>query len=253
MIHWALLALAAALPLLAQSPDLQPGERDVSLNIKKFAGNFFSDQKKIWTFPLKLAQGKHWKPTLAVAGVTAGLVAADAPIARYVKRHEGQYDGFNRVFSENHSTGAVLLTPAAFYVAGLIGRDSYLKRTGLLAAEAWVSVDITAIAFRSAMRRTRPTAVPPGASFSDTWFQTGANPMKSAGSFPSGHTGWSFAVASVVARRHGKKHKWVPFLAYGLASIGAISRLTTQQHYLSDDFFGAALGYSIGRFVVLRQ
>ena len=28
-------------------------DRDVSLNPKKFAGNFFSDQKAIWTFPLK--------------------------------------------------------------------------------------------------------------------------------------------------------------------------------------------------------
>ena len=114
-------------------------------------------------------------------------------------------------------------------------------------------MDITAIAFRSTMHRTRPVAVPPGGNFSDTWFHTGAHPMQSAGSFPSGHVGWAFAVATVVSRRHGKNHKWLPFVAYGLASIGAISRLTTQQHFVSDDFFGAALGYSIGRFVVLRQ
>jgi len=75
-----------AIPLLAQSPDLQPGERDVSLNVKKFAQNFFSDQKKIWTSPVKLGQGEHWKPTLAVTGITAGLIAADAPVASFVKR-----------------------------------------------------------------------------------------------------------------------------------------------------------------------
>jgi membrane-associated phospholipid phosphatase len=134
----------------------------------------------------------------------------------------------------------------------LIKRDSYLKRTALLAAEAWVDVDLTNMAFRSATRRRRPVDVPPQGDFSDTWFKTNANPLKSAGSFPSGHTAWAFAIATVVARRHSN-HKWVPFVAYGLATVGSFSRISSNPHYLSDAFFGGVLGYSIGRFVVLRQ
>ena len=127
-----------------------------------------------------------------------------------------------------------------------------LKRTGLLAAEAWVGADLTNIAFRTVTRRLRPLDVPPGGDFSDTWFKTGANPLKSSGSFPSGHSAWFFAVATVVARRHSN-HKWVPFVAYGLATVGSLSRITSSNHFVSDNVFGAALGYSIGRFVVLRQ
>src|SRR5579872_3852325 len=36
------------------------------------------DQKYVWLFPVDLAKGKHWVPTLAVVGVTAGLIVADS-------------------------------------------------------------------------------------------------------------------------------------------------------------------------------
>jgi membrane-associated phospholipid phosphatase len=230
----------------------QTEERQVSLNVKKFASNFFSDQKMIWTFPAKLATGRGLIPTLAIAGATASLVPLDPATARFVRRNSASFDRFNRIFSENHTTYATLLTPAAFYAAGLIAKDSYLKRTGLLAAEAWVDTDLTNIAFRSATRRLRPLDVPPGANFRDTWFKTSGNPLKSAGSFPSGHSAWFFAVATVVARRHSN-HKWVPYVAYGVATVASFSRITSSNHFVSDNVFGAALGYSIGRFVVLRK
>ena len=115
-----------------------------------------------------------------------------------------------------------------------------------------MDIDILDIAFRSTFRRIRPMDVPPNGDFKDTWFKTNPNPLKSAGSFPSGHTGWAFAIATVVARRHGN-HKWVPFVAYGLATVTSLSRFTSPNHFASDAFFGAVLGYSVGRFVVLRQ
>src|SRR3954454_23368509 len=63
-----------------------PEGRTVSL--KSFARNFFSDQKMIWTFPAKLATGKHVVPTLAVLGGTAAVVVAVDPTeGRYFRRH----------------------------------------------------------------------------------------------------------------------------------------------------------------------
>jgi membrane-associated phospholipid phosphatase len=247
---WFLANTLLICPLVAQNDKTE--ERQVSLNVKKFASNFFSDQKMIWTFPAKLATGTGLIPAFAIAGTTASLVPLDPPTARFVRRNSKSFDRFNRVFSENHTTYATLLTPAAFYAAGLITRDSYLKRTGLLAAEAWVDADLTNIAFRSATRRLRPLDVPPGGDLRDTWFKTSGNPLKSAGSFPSGHTAWFFAVATVVARRHSSR-RWVPFVAYGVATVASFSRITSSNHFVSDNVFGAALGYSIGRFVVLRE
>jgi membrane-associated phospholipid phosphatase len=236
----------------ANGENLRPGERDVSLDAKKFGSNLLSDQKMIWTFPAKLVKGKHLVPTFAVVGVTAGLVFADPSVARAVRRNNDSFGDFNNALSTGHTTAATLLTPAAFYAAGLITKDTYLKRTGLLAAEAWVDTEVVNLAFRSSARRLRPLDVPVGGNFSDTWFKTTANPTGAAGSFPSGHTAWAFAVATVVARRHGN-HKWVPIVAYALASLDAASRISSSKHFVSDTAFGAALGYVVGRFVVLRE
>jgi membrane-associated phospholipid phosphatase len=56
----------------------------------------------------------------------------------------------------------------------------------------------------------------------------------------------------VIARRYGN-HRWVPYAAYGTAALIGFSRLTLSTHFASDVFVGAALGYSISRFAVLRQ
>src|ERR1700737_154336 len=44
-------------------------ERDVSW--RTLPRNFLQDQRDIWLFPVQLAKGRHWLPTLAVTGVTA--------------------------------------------------------------------------------------------------------------------------------------------------------------------------------------
>lgn len=72
------------------------------------------------------------------------------------------------------------------------------------------------------------------------------------GSFPLGHTVAAFSVATVFAERY-RALRWVPSVAYGLAGVVALSRLNVQAHFPSDIFLGAALGYSISHFVVLRQ
>src|SRR5947208_3547468 len=39
--------------------------------------DFLRDQKGIWLFPLQLGKGRYWMPTLAISGITAGLIVAD--------------------------------------------------------------------------------------------------------------------------------------------------------------------------------
>jgi membrane-associated phospholipid phosphatase len=60
-------------------------------------------------------------------------------------------------------------------------------------------------------------------------------------------------VASVISRRYGRHHRWVPILAYGGAAAIGFSRLTLSAHYTSDVFVGAFSGYSISRFAVLHD
>jgi membrane-associated phospholipid phosphatase len=191
--------------------------------------------------------------TALVLGGTAAIAAAVDPVeGRYFRKHGSTFDPFNDALSEHRTTSATLIAPAGLYIAGLIKRDSYLAKTGILAAEAWVDVDILGEVMRNAVRRKRPLDIPPDGNFSATWFKAKGSPMQTAGSFPSGHTAWGFAVATVIARRY-PQHKWVAIVAYSLAAIDGISRITSSNHFASDTIFGGVLGYTVGRFVVVRR
>src|SRR5205809_1086183 len=74
-------------------------------------------------------------------------------------------------------------------------------------------------------KRVRPADLPPRSSLSDTWFEGKGRFLRGAGSFPSGHTVAAFSLATVIARRYGG-HRWVPYVAYGLAGVVGFSRIT---------------------------
>ena len=248
------LTLICAAILAAQDPPADPvAEPGPEISLKTIGPNILHDQARIWMFPARVATGRHVLPTIAVLGVTGGLIAADPTTGRFFRRHEDSFSGLNEHLTETVGTSGSLGTPAAFYLAGLIRKDRYMQDTGLLAAKAWVSAEIPNLALRAAFRRLRPLDFPPDGSFRNTWFKADANPLQAKGGFPSGHTATVFAVATVVAHRYKHHHRWVPFVAYGLASTVAFSRATSGNHFLSDIFLGGAIGYSVGRFVVLRE
>ena len=105
-------------------------------------------------------KGHYVWPTLALSGVTAGLVVAD-PHAAPTFRTTNSFDGFNRVFSSTNT-----------------------------------------------------------------------------------------AVFIVIARRY-RSHRWVPYVAYGLAGAISFSRITRSDHFPSDVFFDGAMGFVISRCAVL--
>ena len=212
--------------------------------------NILHDQKDLWLFPLKLGQGRHWFPALSITAATATLIALDEKDTPYF-RHTSSFGTFNKVFATNITMTEVLVAPASFYVIGYFDKDPYARKTGLFAAEALADTTILDLAMKGVSRRLRPADIPPNGDFSDSFFKANHNPFSS--SFPSGHTISAFAVATVIARRYGHQHKWVPYAAYAAAGLIGFSRVPMQAHFPSDVFLGAALGYSIARFDVLRQ
>ncbi|MEO7142743.1 MAG: phosphatase PAP2 family protein [Bryobacteraceae bacterium] len=238
-----MLVLTAAGPVSAQTAE---EERPISL--KKLVPNIIDDQKPIWLFPAHLAMGHDLLPAALVLGTTAGLIVADPSEARYF-RNSSSYRGFNRVFTGNATAVGIALAPISVYAVGLFTHDTKMKNTALLAGEAVADAGILSEVMKTATERVRPTDIPPHGNFADTWTERG---VSSNTSFPSGHAILGFAIATVIARRYSN-HRWLPYVAYGLTAAVCFSRLSSSAHYGSDVFIGAALGYSIGRFVVLRQ
>jgi len=238
-----------ATPSEAPKPDMPTAkERDVSWHT--LPQNFLEDQKEIWLFPTQLAKGRHWLPAVGVVGATAILIAADPHDTPYFRR-TGSFEGFNDVFSGQITGAGIALVPVAFLVGGHLRKDSYAEKTALLAGEGYANGAVMEIALKMATRRLRPSDIPPGGNFSDTFFESRRSVTGISSSFPSGHTTAAFAVATVFAHRY-RQHRWVSWVAYGAAAAVGFSRVTLQSHFPSDVFLGAALGYSISKFVVLR-
>jgi hypothetical protein len=217
---------------------------------RRLPKDFLHDQKMIWyMFPGQLARGQHLVPTLAVTGITAGLIASDSHTMPYFRSHQRNLDDVNDVFDSYITTGEVIAVPASLMVAGYIRHDDYQVDTAMLAGEAYADSAIVDLAIKAITRRERPSNVRPGEPFTNTFFKGGQSPFKGS-SFPSGHAAGVFSVATVVASRY-HRHKWVPVLAYTFATAISFSRVTTLSHFPSDVFLGAALGYTVTRYTVL--
>ena len=61
-------------------------------------------------------------------------------------------------------------------------------------------------------------------------------------SFPSGHTAQAFAAATFLSEEYKSRFKWMPYLAYGIASTVGMLRMANNKHYISDVLVGAGLG-----------
>lgn len=251
----------SALPLFqpeSQSSDTTPAAlvpsdtaADRPISWKLLVPNIVHDQKPIWLFPVSVARGRHLKPTLGIILVTAGLVALDPHDDPYFRRTT-TFNGFNKAFSGSNMTLGTAIIPLSFYAVSLARRDSFAQHTALLAGEAVADAEILTTVMKNIDRRLRPIEIDPSGDFSHTWFKEHGRVISGRGGFPSGHTIAAFSVAAVFADRY-RRHRWVPWAAYGLAGLVGFSRISLQAHFPSDVFGGAVLGYVISHDVVLQQ
>jgi membrane-associated phospholipid phosphatase len=199
-------------------------------------------------FPRQLAEGKHWLPTLAIVGVTSALIASDPYTAPHFRTTD-TFSGFNRVTSGVNTGALIAAVPASIYAIGLIKKDSYAQGTALLAAEAFADGFALDLAFKGITGRKVPLQYAGNGPYSDSFFNGDHNPLHSGG-FYSVHAMSAFSVATVIAHRY-RSHRWVPFVAYGMAGALSFARITGSNHFPSDVFFGGAMGFAIARYAVL--
>jgi len=221
-----------------------------SVSLRQLPGNILADQKDIWLFPTNLARGKHIWPTIAVVGITAGFVASD-PYSAPPFRNTTSFSGFNRVFSSTNTGAFIAAVPAAMYGIGWIRKDSYAQETALLAGEAFADGFLIDLPLKAGTSRREPISYTGSGPYSDSFLNGTHNPFHSGG-FYSVHSMGAMAVATVIARRY-RSHRWVPFVAYGLAGAISFSRVTRSNHFPADVFLGGAMGFVIARYAVLPQ
>lgn len=163
--------------------------------------------------------------------VTLALAGGAVPV---VDDYDGEARSEIREHRPRHGiveAGEILGSPASLFgtslgivATGCLGGSDELVATGATLLEGLSVTGASTIALKLSVHRRRPD---------------GSDHL----SFPSNHASGSFAVASVLARRHGW-HLGVPaFLAAGFVSW---ARVAADKHFLSDTLFGAALGTAVG-------
>lgn len=204
------------------------------------------DQEAIWGFPLKAARGSHAKATLPFIAATIALVALDSHDTPYF-RETNQFGTFNNDLSGVKTGLGEGLFPLALLLVGEIRHDSYATDSAWLAGEALLDAETVTEVSKFITRRLRPSDISPTGDFGRSWFVADAG-FPSRASFPSGHTAAAFALAAVVSARY-RDHRWVPWVAYGVATLVGFSRITLQAHFPSDVFVGGVLGGVVGHTV----
>ena len=223
-------------------------QSDRTVSVRKLPGNILEDQKSIFLFPRDLAKGKHWWPTIGVLGGTVALVASD-PYTAPPFRTTTRLNGFNRSLSDVNTAAFIAAVPAAMYGVGWWRKNSYAKETALLAGEAVADGFLLDIPFKGITGRRQPLNYTGNGPYVDSFFNGSHNPINSGG-FYSVHAFAATSVATIIAQRY-RKHRWVPFVAYGLAGAICFSRISRSEHFPSDVFFGGAMGIVIAKYAVL--
>lgn len=224
-----------------QTPSVQvtPPDRINYDYIKAYA----TDSTKIITSPWHW-DGTDWLKAGVTIGAASGLYLLDTDI-RNVSRRNASSAGDTVA-----TVGSVLGNPfytlpslGLFYLYGHVSDNPQARRTSLLAVESLAISGLFTLALKELAQRPRPDS----GHRSTTWY----GPRNSIGdySFPSNHTAAAFSIAAVLAEEYGS-NPYVPPVAYGLATLTGLSRVYDDKHWASDVFFGAAIGYFVGKAVV---
>lgn len=212
--------------------------------LRPLAHQVVKDAKDLATAPARWRE-HEWLRFAEGAAIVAGAYVADEQIVRFVSRQQ------NHVLNDylrgvTHLGGGYGLDLAALLAAGgYLRHDDQMMSAGIDGLESsFVAAGIVTPAIKEVVGRARPIAGLGKHSFHS--FNSKYD------SFPSGHSTNAFAIASAVATRYDDS-RYIPAIAYGLATSVAIARVHDRVHFASDVLAGGMIGHAIGRSITLNH
>jgi membrane-associated phospholipid phosphatase len=232
--------------LLISAHSFFAGAQD-SLPAKKYFKSYLTDTRDIIKAPLSWDKYDIATFTM-VAGGTGFLMIYDEKIDDFILRNQnkGLNDFLNNVISPLGSGLYSVPLMGVLYLTGKAGGNVYDQRMALLGFKTFVLAAGEATVIKMAFQRHRPVDDTPP----DSWqFDGPFKYFSDDGSFVSRHATTSFAMAAFFSEGYKSEKKWVPWVAYSLASLVTFSRVYDRQHWASDAFAGACLGFATGKIM----
>ena len=225
-----------------ESKQITLSEKNVEFH-KGYFKVYVTDFKNIVTAPARW-DSSDWLTAGIVTGIAAGLYDNDAKMQKWVQDHKTTT---TENLGDNVTSLGLTYTPillGGMYLYGHFADDPKMRKTVLLTIESVVLTVISVQTLKYAVQRHRPyTGDGPHA-----WDGFGLHGSNSRFSFPSGHAASDFAIATVIASEYD--NFIVPPLAYAIAAITAVNRVSRNEHWSSDVLVGSAIGYFTGKFLV---
>jgi len=229
--------------LLIISPSILFGQEKSLYNpdLKGF-NIFLEDGKELITSPL------HWESSdwLTFSGIVGGTLLTstiDMKIKDIVMANNYK---FNLPMKIGKWTGEPIATfsiASGFYLYGTAFNNNSAKRIGFEVAESFFYAGTIDFLLKISLGRYRPYANKGNGSF-----QPFSILNYSTHSFPSGHSTVAFSLSTILASH--TENYLLKILIYTPAILTLTQRVYENQHWTSDVFTGAALGFLIGKFIV---
>jgi hypothetical protein len=238
----------------AQDPVLQDSVQQLKYTFSQFGNETWDFVKQ----PTKW-EGSDWLKIGVVSAATFLIIeTADQPVRNAVLR-EGRYDPngifipesqkyYNSVPIEFGRMWGELYAPVVlfggFAIHSLLTDDIKTRKIAYEIGQASIYAGALSFILKLAIGRSRPYLNEGTTHF--TPFASIFNQDNK--SLPSGHSTVAFVLSTVLSRN--VKSPFLKVLAYLPAALTIISRVYQDQHWASDTFTGAALGYFVATWVV---
>jgi membrane-associated phospholipid phosphatase len=227
--------------LFAQSPTLQNSVQPYKYTFSQFGNETWDFVKQ----PTKW-DGCDWlKIGLVGAGTFLIMETADQPVRTAVLKDQRYYKSvpieFGRLWGEIYSP---IVLFGGFAIHSLITKDIGTRKIAYEIGQASIYAGVLSFLLKLAIGRSRPYL-----NEGKTHFTPFASILNQDNkSLPSGHSTVAFVLSTVLSRN--VKSPVLKVLAYLPAALTLVSRVYQDQHWASDTFAGAALGYFIATWVV---
>ncbi|HLJ74493.1 MAG TPA: phosphatase PAP2 family protein [Thermoanaerobaculia bacterium] len=209
-----------------------------------FPRQVVKDAKDLSTAPFRWRQ-HEWSRFGEGAAIVLGAYVVDNQIVRFVSRQ--QNPTLNTYLRDvTHLGGGYGLDVAAVLAAGgWLGHDEKMMDAGVDALESsFAAAGIVTPVIKTIAGRARPIHNLGKHSF---------HPFnKTYQSFPSGHATNAFAIATAIATRYDD-NRYIPAIAYTLATSVAIARVHDRVHFASDVLAGGMIGHAIAKSITLNH
>lgn len=202
------------------------------------ANFFFESGRTLFSAPLSFD-----KKDLLILGATTGLTALSYSFDKEIKTLSQDFSGNNFLTRKDEEwvVYSILAATLSVYLYGIAGNNDSYRETGVALFNSVFYSGLITTGIKFLAGRSRPYTTENHFEF------TPLNINYSTTSFPSGHSTLAFSFATVLAGRNNNflwKAGW-----YSLATYFSLSRIYHNQHWLSDVFLGAAIGYFVGSYI----